>query len=129
MSDDKTRELWRMTTIRKILAERDRQIKMYGHNDDLADGTGPDSAWLLPFTSRGAERIELVLRDDYLEYEDEAGKPTWLHLVREEVAEAFKESDPGLLMSELVQVAALCVSWCEQLAMRGAKPVMAEDES
>jgi hypothetical protein len=35
--------------------------------------------------------------------------------VREEVAEAFQEADGPALVDELIQVAALCVSWVERL--------------
>ena len=41
-----------------------------------------------------------------------------MHLVREEVAEAFAESDPARLREELIQVAALAVSWVEKIDAR-----------
>lgn len=101
-----------------VAAERYRQIDRYGSNDDLEDGTGPETRWLLPFTTISAEAIEAELRSDYEDYDLEMGKPTWCHLVREELAEAFKESDPVRLREELVQVAALCVSWIESMDAR-----------
>jgi hypothetical protein len=92
----------------------------YGHvNDKLQDGTGPEVRWLGPYTSHSAEVIEAKLRADYEEYEEEVGLPTWCHLVREEIGEAFKENDPVRLREELIQVAALCVSWCERIDDRG----------
>jgi hypothetical protein len=39
-------------------------------------------------------------------------------LVREEVAEVFQETDPVKLREELVQVAALAVSWIEKIDAR-----------
>lgn len=94
--------------------ERAFQFANYGPNGDIEDGTGPDVQWLTPLTDKTAYDLESALRADY----DERGKPTWLRLVREEVAEAFMESDPDRLVSELVQVAALCVSWIEKIQDR-----------
>lgn len=99
-----------------MLAERAAQEARYGKENELiVDGTGPATRWLLPYTSDTAFVIQKELRRDYEEFEDETGKPTWVHLVREEVAEAFLETDPDRLAEELVQVAALCVSWVERL--------------
>ena len=101
-----------------VLAHRGEQFAEYGDNADLEDGTGKDVRWLatMPsFSTRStAELIEVRLREEYGTH----GVPTWMHLVREEVAEAFMESDPVRLREELVQVAALCVSWVEQLDAR-----------
>ena len=101
-----------------VRAHRAEQRARYGDNADLLDGTGPDVRWLdtFPsFSSRStAELIEVRLRQEY----DSQPKPDWMRLVREEVAEAFMESDPVRLREELVQVAALCVSWMETLDAR-----------
>lgn len=102
-----------------VADERVRQRDRYGSNADLEDGTGPATRWLGPFTGASALTIEEALRTDYEDFEDETGKPTWVHLVREEVAEAFAETDPVRLRAELVQVAALAVSWVEKLDARG----------
>ena len=115
------REKWQAVTIavlEDVFRERLLQWERYGSNEDLADGSGPDTRWLLPFTGASAVDIEDALREDYEDFETDAGKPTWVHLIREEVAEAFKESDPDRLEEELVQVAALCVSWVEKLRGR-----------
>lgn len=101
-----------------VSAERARQYARYGTNADIEDGTGPETRWLGPYTGDSAEQIEKVLRKDYEDYEEEVGKPTWVHLVREEIAEAFMESDPEKLAAELTQVAALCVSWVEKIEER-----------
>ena len=98
-----------------VFDERQAQEVRYGSvNETTQSGSGPNARWLLPYTSESAAQIQQVLRNDYEEFEDE-GPVTWLHLVREEVAEAFQESDPTLLAQELIQVAALCVSWVERL--------------
>jgi hypothetical protein len=101
-----------------VRLERQRQFARYGSNEDLEDGTGPDVRWLGPFTGAPAVVIEAELRRDYEDYQEETGNPTWVHLIREEVAEAFTETDPDLLVEELIQVAALCVSWVEKIQAR-----------
>lgn len=111
------RERWQIRTIvvlENVFEERLRQVAKYGHNEDLQFGTGPDVQWL-PEDPDRAVRIELIFRRDYEKHEARNGKPTWMHLIREEVAEAFKESDPDRLEAELTQVAALCVSWIEKI--------------
>jgi hypothetical protein len=99
-----------------VLAERREQEARYGvANEVHLDGTNPETRWLLPYTFDAATEIQKALRTDYEEFEEENWAPTWLHLVREEIAEAFQETDPTRLAAELVQVAALCVSWVERL--------------
>lgn len=113
--------------MRLVTQERARQVARYGLNRDLADGTGPDACWAEPVIdvaqsaySGGFDNtdVQKILRGDYEHHEHQHGAPTWMHLVREEVAEAFQESDPERLEEELVQVAALCVSWIETLHSR-----------
>lgn len=99
-----------------VFVERVRQEARYGDvNKSTESGTGPETRWLLPYTTDSAQQIEKELRADYEEFEDEA-PVTWAHLVREEIAEAFElDPDDPRLVSELIQVAALCVSWVERL--------------
>lgn len=100
-----------------VFAERQRQEAQYGDaNLDIPDGSGPDTCWLEPYTRDSASEIQRELRADYEGFEEEVGSVTWVHLVREEVAEAFQENDPVRLAEELIQVAALCVSWVERLS-------------
>jgi hypothetical protein len=47
------------------------------------------------------------------------GDLTWLKILREEVAEAFAETDPAKLREELVQVAAVAVAWVGAIDRRG----------
>jgi hypothetical protein len=109
--------------LRDVADERRLQRVRYGLNRDLMDGTGPRVAWLQGVGQHGdlqsAKGIEELLRLAYEQYEKQQGRPTWRHLVLEEVAEAFAESDPVRLRAELLQVAALCVSWVETLDARG----------
>lgn len=102
-----------------VMQERKRQVARYGHNEDLEYGTGPNVTWLGPEIDPAlvmdAEAIERTFRVDYEMHEALEGKPTWLHLVREEIAEAFAEIDSDRLEEELIQVAALAVSWVEKI--------------
>lgn len=109
-SPDRTR-----VVLERVFEERQAQEARYGEvNTTCQSGTGPNVRWLLPLHGGSATQIEMLLREDYEAFEDEA-PVTWLHLVREEIAEAFKEDDPARLAEELIQVAALCVSWVERL--------------
>lgn len=116
--------VWQCQTVHVLLdvkAERARQFAAYGTNEVLEDGTGPDVQWLLPLSIEGADHIEDSLRVDYEAYKavnEPSHLPTWMHLVREELAEAFKEQDPENLRAELIQAAALCVSWVEKIDAR-----------
>lgn len=109
--------------LEQVREERSRQVASYGPNEDICDGTGPDTRWLLPLSHVRASDAQADFRTDYEMYEEETGAPTWVHLVREEISEAFEETNPERLAKELIQVAALCVSWVEKLQTRGANPV------
>jgi hypothetical protein len=101
--------LW--AVLLEVYAECQRQEVRYGADNEVAlDGTGPAVRWL-PGVVADANNIERVFR---LDYESRTGSITWMHLVREEVAEAFKESDPARLREELTQVAALCANWASR---------------
>lgn len=112
------KEKWQVKTIEvleRVFEERVRQVAQYGHNEDLADGTGPDEQWLSPLNGNRAEEVQMWFRKDYEKHEEQTGKPTWMHLVREELAEAFElEGDDPAFVDEILQVAALCVSWAEK---------------
>ena len=106
----------------QVFDERVRQEARYGEaNKQTQSGTGPGTRWLLPYTFDGADKIQQQLRYDYEDFEAEGNAVTWAHLVREEIAEAFElpEGDPELV-TELIQVAALCVSWVERLTAKEA---------
>lgn len=110
-SPDRTRAV-----LDRVFEERQAQEARYGEqNLNTQSGTGPNVPWLEPFTGVSASNIQLVLRGDYVAFEEETAV-TWMHLVREEIAEAFQEDDPTRLAEELIQVAALCVSWVERLS-------------
>lgn len=114
------REKWQIKTIEvleRVFEERKAQFKKHGEAmRDLPGGTGPDSTWLAPLAGEwvlDAKTIQEVLRKEY-EEASAAGQLTRMHLVREELAEAFEldEDDPEFV-DEILQVAALCVQWAE----------------
>lgn len=101
-----------------VREERARQIERYGTNADLEAGFGRSVSaypWLLPYSDADSDKVEAAFRADYEAYENRHGKPTWMHLIREEVAELFDSHLTAEAIDEAVQVAALCVSLCEQL--------------
>lgn len=98
--------------------ERARQIKQYGTNSDVMLGFGSSVStypWLLPYSDVDSGRIEAAFRADYERYEQAHGKPTWMHLIREEVAELFDAQHHQDVVAEAIQVAALCVSLVEHM--------------
>lgn len=108
-----------------VFEERENQVAQFGeaHEAALLDGTGPEVRWLahavggdLEFST--ATQLEASFRREYESFEADHGKIDWMHLVREEVGEAFKESSPDELETELIQVAALCVAWIAQIRLR-----------
>ncbi len=114
MIEPTTREL----VLQMVKDERKRQVSMYGNNDDLEFGFGPKPPfypWLSPYNKAESDQIEGAFRQDYEAHENQNGKPSWMHLIREEVAELFDARTPAAMMDEAVQVAALCVSMVEQI--------------
>lgn len=113
------RERWQIKTIavlEKVFEERVRQMKQHGTAmRDMEDGTGPDVNWMRPINGEHAGDIQKLFRQEYEEYEANHGRPTRMHLVREELAEAFElDGDDPNFVYELLQVAALCVQWAEE---------------
>jgi hypothetical protein len=112
-----------------VFAERESQEAQYGEeNIDRPSGTGPSTCWLGPYTGDSADQIQRTLRTDYEEFEDETGRVTWVHLIREEIAEAFEEDDNARLASEMIQVAALCVAFVETLDTPLRSPLASEEQ-
>lgn len=115
------REKWQAKTIEildLVFEERLRQVARYGHNQDLEDGFGPRENWLVPVIEEDAldaTAIQECFRMGYELHEDSTGSPTWMHLIREEVAEWLEsEPDSPEAIAEALQVAALFVSWVEK---------------
>lgn len=99
----------------EVIAERGRQDAKWGEPVDHPDGTGGSVAI-------GAA-LDAKANTDRAAAE---GRVTWRHILREEVAEAFAETDPVKLRAELVQVAAVTVKWLRMLDARLAAPAAIE---
>jgi hypothetical protein len=96
--------------LKDLMDERFRQHETHGDQSHLPDGTG-GTYW---------ERLATIERM-HCERAFMRGSGTYRHILAEEVAEAFAESDPALLRAELVQVAAVAVQWIEAIDKREAK--------
>ncbi|MFI8531766.1 hypothetical protein ACIGMX_16190 [Streptomyces aquilus] len=90
-------------------AERQRQLAKFG-DQHHPDGTG-----------QYPETIDADVARMACECAAEGGYLDWMHILREEVAEAFAESDPVKLRAELVQVAAVCAAWIADIDSRGSQ--------
>lgn len=90
-------------TFNAIRAERARQDARWGEQNH-PDGTG-----------RPGDYGDAVLAQRACDIAADNGTLTYRHILEEEVAEAFAESDPVRLEAELVQVAAVSVAWIEKL--------------
>ena len=103
--------------IAEVRAERRRQDAKWGEQNH-PDGTGraPHAEnWGVADGSSGYIRDRLTQR---CQARFEIGVGAWLDILAEEVAEAFAEDDPALLRAELIQVAAVAVSWVEAIDRR-----------
>ena len=109
-------ETFTRAVLREVLAERGRQHAKWGEQN-LSDGTAgvtPDAATWDRVTARAdAARARRLCQEAAA-----SGYCTWMHVLREEVAEAFAEEDPALLRAELIQVAAVAVAWVEAIDRR-----------
>ncbi|MGP3686507.1 hypothetical protein ACTVZO_17675 [Streptomyces sp. IBSNAI002] len=100
----------------EVDAERGRQLAVFG-DQRRPDGTGPRTAsWgrLVHADEAATEARQRCQRAA------ERGDLTWRHVLNEEMAEAFAESDPTKLRTELIQVAAVCAAWVSDLDRRPA---------
>jgi hypothetical protein len=88
----------------EFLAEVSRSVRKHGTTDvGIPDGTG--EIWAENATMAKA------LTDSHAA----DGTLTWVDILREEVFEAFAETDPALLRAELVQVGAMAAKWIESI--------------
>ena len=96
------------TVLAEVRDERSRQDARWGQQDH-PDGTGQ-----YPEVTAAMAAVLAT------EHAAEGGYLDWLHILREEVAEAFAETDPAALRGELLQVAAVAVAWIEAIDRRSA---------
>lgn len=94
------------TVLVDIGQEREVQDKKWGADRHLPDGTHEDYA-----------DLARAFRDACDEHH-KAGEGTWLDILLEEVYEAATERDMAKLRKELIQVAAVCCAWAEDLDSR-----------
>ncbi len=95
-----------MSVLIEVDDERRRQHEIWGEQNH-SDGTGD------PRFAHMAEMAKLAC-----DMETQNGSVTWHHILTEEVLEAFAERDSEKLRAELVQVAAVAVSWIEAIDRR-----------
>jgi hypothetical protein len=119
------KEKWQIKTIavlERVFEERKRQMVKHGDAMlHLPDGTGPEVRWLGGVNGTiPARMIQESFREQYeglrgAENPDgQFGQLTRMHLIREELAEAFElDGDDPEFVTEILQVAALCVQWAE----------------
>lgn len=93
--------------LHSVYAERLAQDRKWGPGQSHPDGTGNPVFKMQADIARDA--ADTAARD---------GNITWRHILREEFFEALAESDIDRLREELVQVAAVAVSWIEDLDRR-----------
>ncbi|MFH9813437.1 hypothetical protein ACH4NI_35395 [Streptomyces olivaceus] len=90
----------------EVDAERQRQLARFG-DQHHPDGTG---------STTDKERADEARR--HCDHTTHTGQLTWNDILTEEVCEALAESEPGLLRTELVQVAAVALAWISDLDSR-----------
>ena len=95
----------------EVANERVRQVEKWGLQIH-PDGTGPE---LIP----GVEAKRDAYRDE-CDLAGLTGQETWAQILFEEFFEALSETESVPLRKELVQVAAVCAAWIEDLDRRGA---------
>lgn len=86
----------------EVREERERQTETFGEQN-LPNGTSVTYA-----SQANAYRANT-------DTAAKLGGLSWRHVLVEEVFEALAEIDPVALRAELVQVAAVAVSWCEAI--------------
>ena len=95
---------------RDVRAEVERSTAKHGDQSHLPDGTDEP---ILAETAAFA-----IARTDRRSAE---GSLTWRDILREEVFEAFAETDPDRLDAELNQVMAVAYKWRQAIADRGGE--------
>jgi len=94
----------------EVRKERQFQENKWGQQNH-PDGTGEDQFWSFEGTL-GEIRDVMKMRCDSLSKD---GKPTYESILTEEFFEAIAEKEKLKLRAELVQVAAVAVSWVEKI--------------
>jgi hypothetical protein len=102
--------------LQNIKTEREFQDNKWGSKQTHDNGTGPGEVYeLLPSADYAKRLCDAAAHD---------GELTWAHILLEEVCEALEEKDPVKLRTELVQVAAVCCSFIEDLDRKAKENVI-----
>lgn len=96
----------------EVLGERTKQDQKWGEQNH-PDGTGSDRRPLRLNFKLLAEMFR-----DRCEQNFANGEGAWSDILTEEFFEAMAEDDPVKLRAELIQVAAVAVSWVEDIDRR-----------
>lgn len=97
-----------LSVLERVAAERQRQLEKWGHQRH-PDDTGGEGL------CKAANLARTICQGAVAHV---AGGPGWRLILNEEVAEAFAESDPDKLVTELIQVMAVCSAWIEDVESR-----------
>lgn len=89
--------------------ERRRQDDKWGEQNH-PDGTGTECQKL------DAQKYRAICEKATAEK-----RVTFRHILHEEVAEAFAETDPDPLKKELIQISAVCKQWIEAIDRRAER--------
>jgi hypothetical protein len=98
--------------VENILLDLDKECS--NHLTKWGDQRHPDGTGTLRYVTEQAEaRVRYEMMSEATE-----GDPSWDLILLEEVYEALSEKDHAELRKELVQVAAVCVSWIHDIDRR-----------
>lgn len=117
MKDRQARAL--RSVIVEVMHERCRQHEKWGQQNHC-DGTGSISN-AIDWQTHHAPSVFAEICKEKCREAAAAGEVTYAHILLEEVAEAFAESDAKRLRAELLQVAATAVQWVEAIDRRGGE--------
>lgn len=93
-------------TVDEIKYELLRQNNLWGEQNHPSVPKHGEPAHGIP-----AERVAKI----QCELARNAGRMTWAHILVEEVAEACSAPTPKLMIEELIQVAAVAISWVDSI--------------
>jgi hypothetical protein len=101
-----------LTVLAEVAEERVRQDARWGEQNH-PDGTGPGALLFGIGFDQWAHAVRQAV-----DRAARAHRSEWASILLEEVFEALAEGDPVRLRVELVQVAAVAVSWAEAIDRR-----------
>lgn len=93
-------------TFDDIKFELVRQHSLWGTQDHPSVPKAGEPTFFMPAEATAKLQCEFARRH---------GRMTWAHILVEEVAEAANAPTPDLMIEELVQVAAVAVSWIDSI--------------